>query len=132
VLFSAAVPGQGGEGHVNEEWQDTWAERFERRGYRTLDPIRPKIWRDPSISWWYQQNLLLFASPEALAGNPDLARVADQTDRARLSVVHPRIFVARHKFLVQINRKRINLVKELAELQAKYDALSRSNDPTEN
>ncbi|MDA0341702.1 MAG: methyltransferase domain-containing protein [Proteobacteria bacterium] len=131
VLFSAAVPGQGGEGHINEEWQDTWAERFERRGYRTLDPIRPKIWRDPSISWWYQQNLLLFASPEAIAGNPNLARVADQTDRARLSVVHPRVFVARHKFLVQINRERIHLVKELAELQAKYDALSGSDDPTE-
>lgn len=34
VLFSAAVPGQGGQGHVNEQPRSYWIERFEDRGYR--------------------------------------------------------------------------------------------------
>ena len=127
VLFSAAVPGQGGEGHINEEWQHVWAERFARRGYRTLDPIRARIWRDPSISWWYQQNLLVFASEAVIAGNPKLAEAADNTDHARLSIVHPRTLRARHDLLVHINRDRMRLTKELRELQAKYDAVVRTS-----
>src|SRR3954467_15812084 len=33
VLFSAAVPGQGGEGHINEQWPRYWQERFDAHGY---------------------------------------------------------------------------------------------------
>src|SRR5579885_1972354 len=28
VLFSAAIPGQGGVGHINEKWQDYWRGLF--------------------------------------------------------------------------------------------------------
>jgi hypothetical protein len=34
VLFSAAPPGQGGQGHVNEQPKAYWIERFARHGYR--------------------------------------------------------------------------------------------------
>src|ERR1700722_15751200 len=30
VLFSAAIPHQGGKGHVNEQWQPYWVELFGR------------------------------------------------------------------------------------------------------
>lgn len=46
VLFSAAVPGQGGTCHVNERWPPFWRLLFERRGYSRLDPIRPRVWRN--------------------------------------------------------------------------------------
>lgn len=35
VLFSAAVPHQGGTGHVNEQWPEYWAQLFAARGFRT-------------------------------------------------------------------------------------------------
>src|SRR5215469_304150 len=44
VLFSAAVPGQGGTGHINEQWQDYWADLFAREGFVPVDAIRPAIW----------------------------------------------------------------------------------------
>src|SRR5262245_20958009 len=47
VLFSAAVPCQGGTNHLNEQWPDYWAARFESRGYRTCDYIRDRIWDNP-------------------------------------------------------------------------------------
>ena len=34
VVFSAAIPGQGGTHHVNEQFQSYWQERFRRNGSR--------------------------------------------------------------------------------------------------
>jgi SAM-dependent methyltransferase len=71
VLFSAAVPGQGGIGHVNEQWPAYWTGLFDRRGFEVSDTIRPRIWTDEAIPWLYRQNVLLFtargrvARPEA-------------------------------------------------------------------
>src|SRR6266566_4538069 len=33
ILFSAAIPKQGGFHHVNEQWPDYWAAFFEKHGY---------------------------------------------------------------------------------------------------
>lgn len=60
VLFSAAIPGQGGDGHIHERWQDYWAGLFELHGYSTHDCIRRQIWDDTSIPYWYRQNCLAF------------------------------------------------------------------------
>jgi len=40
VLFSAAIPGQGGTKHINEQWPDYWANLFSEFGYRGIDCIR--------------------------------------------------------------------------------------------
>jgi hypothetical protein len=72
ILFGAATPGQGGEGHVNEQWQDYWVSLFEDEGYRPVDAIRPHVWGNQHVAWWYQQNTLLYFKegqvPEKLAG----------------------------------------------------------------
>jgi len=94
VVFSAATPGQTGTGHINEQWPEYWAERFEERGYRVIDCIRPRLWSEPSVEWWYAQNTLMYATEAALASNEQLARFAERTERARLSMVHPRGFAA--------------------------------------
>jgi SAM-dependent methyltransferase len=91
VLFSAAVPRQGGRHHVNEQWQDYWAELFAAHGYEPVDAIRPRIWSDPGVSWWYRQNTLVFARPELIAAKPALAEDRAATATSMLSVVHPRM-----------------------------------------
>lgn len=62
VLFSAAVPGQGGEFHVNERPLEYWREKFIARGYRCYDPIRPIIRGNQSVEPWYRYNSLLYAN----------------------------------------------------------------------
>src|SRR5262249_35044453 len=42
VLFSAAVPGQGGTHHINEQWLEYWTERFAVHGHRLFDVYRPR------------------------------------------------------------------------------------------
>jgi SAM-dependent methyltransferase len=90
VLFSAAVPGQGGEGHVNEQWPQWWAERFARAGALCLDPYRHVLWQDDRVAWWYRQNMLLFATDEALARWPALA--AQPVAREPLALIHPELW----------------------------------------
>ena len=58
ILFSAAIPAQGGTNHVNEQWQSYWAEKFLRLGYVAVDCIRPEIWDNKNIWAHYCQNIL--------------------------------------------------------------------------
>lgn len=90
VLFSAAVPGQGGTHHVNEQWPEYWARLFSERGFACLDCFRHQVWKDGRVEWWYAQNILLFVSKKQMAAKPALQREADSARAQQLSLVHPR------------------------------------------
>ena len=93
ILFSAAVPFQGGEHHVNEQWPAYWAERFEARGFVALDALRSSLWDRPEVDWWYAQNLLLFVRRDDLGRYPRLAEVIP-SDAANIpSFIHPRNYL---------------------------------------
>jgi SAM-dependent methyltransferase len=72
VLFSAAVPGQSGVHHVNPQWPLYWVALFSERGWQCLDIVRPKIWRNKQVDFFYRQNMFLFASEAGLALHPKL------------------------------------------------------------
>ena len=63
ILFSAAIPGQSGTHHVNEQHLSYWIRHFSEHGYAALDLIRPAISDDDSIEWWFRQNIVVFAGP---------------------------------------------------------------------
>jgi hypothetical protein len=62
ILFSAAVPHQGGEHHVNEQPPEYWRTRFADRGYAVFDWLRPRIADRREIKAWYRYNSLLYAN----------------------------------------------------------------------
>lgn len=88
VLFSAAVPRQGGVGHVNEQWPDYWISRFAAKGYEARDNLRHLIWNDAAIPWWYRQNLLVFVAPTVAERVP-----ASGLDLGGLALVHPELYL---------------------------------------
>jgi SAM-dependent methyltransferase len=92
VLFSAAVPMQGGAGHINEQWASFWARLFEERGYRVYDPFRRSIWADRDIEVWYRQNTLVFASDDALSDFPNLATLMPSA-LSEIDLVHPQMYI---------------------------------------
>lgn len=89
ILFSAAPPGQGGTNHVNEQWPAYWAQLFDARGFQAFDVLRPIVWDDPSVDWWYAQNSVLYANAAGLAANPALLTPSRQPGWPP-SLVHPR------------------------------------------
>jgi SAM-dependent methyltransferase len=91
VLFSAAIPHQGGRQHVNEQWPQYWAALFAGHGYVVIDAIRPRVWSWPGVAFWYKQNTLLFAQEEVVAARPLLAHERERTIESMLPLVHPRL-----------------------------------------
>ena len=96
ILFGAAVPSQGGTHHVNEQWPSYWISKFARLNFHVFDAIRPRIWTDPRVQFWYRQNILLFS------------RTRSYGDRGSvLDVVHPDLWRISHRpavlrFLIKI------------------------------
>ncbi len=85
VLFSAAVPGQGGRDHRNERWPSYWADRFSAHGYLAVDVVRLRVWDRPEVAWWYRQNTLLFLTEAAL----ERLDLGQHVAAPPLSLVHP-------------------------------------------
>jgi SAM-dependent methyltransferase len=91
VLFSAAIPGQGGTHHLNEQWQDYWAGLFDQRNYIPIDLIRRTIWENEEVAWWYAQNTFVYCSRQYAATNPLLLQELERNPKPTLSVMHPRL-----------------------------------------
>lgn len=60
VMFGAAVPLQGGVHHINEKPLTFWMEKFKARGYEPFDIIRPAVWDNDQIAYWFRQNTILY------------------------------------------------------------------------
>ncbi|SRX55334.1 bifunctional 2-polyprenyl-6-hydroxyphenol methylase/3-demethylubiquinol 3-O-methyltransferase UbiG [Aequorivita sp. CIP111184] len=59
ILFSAAIPMQGGQNHLNEQWLTYWESKFLKYDYVIHDVLRPIFWDHPKVNWWYKQNMVL-------------------------------------------------------------------------
>ncbi|KAA1008231.1 class I SAM-dependent methyltransferase [Paraburkholderia panacisoli] len=92
ILFSAAVPHQGGTDHRNENWPEYWAEKFQRRGFVPLDFIREKVWNNRAVEWWYRQNVLVFVRQSSIVDKFPGQQSADPDCLAR---IHPELFIKR-------------------------------------
>lgn len=92
ILFSAAAPGQGGTNHINERWPSYWADIFIKLGYQFYDVLRPIIWYDNRVEWWYRQNIFLVAR----TSRSDITEILDKLNSnkpACLDVVHPDMYM---------------------------------------
>ncbi len=88
VLFSAAIPGQEGTLHFNEQYNEYWIDLFAKNGYECIDFLRHKIWNNKKISWWYRQNILIFIkSSEINSTQYDL--IKSQKNGNHSTYIHP-------------------------------------------
>lgn len=78
IVFGAAIPGQGGQNHLNEQWPLYWQNKFSKYGYYFHDALRPKFWNNPDVFFWYSQNLFLVTK--------------EVNQGVVLSLVHPELF----------------------------------------
>lgn len=93
VLFSAAIPFQGGVEHVNEQWPGYWACIFQDKGYVAVDCLRSRLWHNDNVEYFYAQNMLLFVNRNCLDRFPELKEEAERTDIGQLPLVHPKAYL---------------------------------------
>jgi len=114
VLFSAAIPFQGGHHHVNEQFLPYWASLFSRHGFLPVDCLRGMIWEDKDVHWWLRQNIVIFAHPRALEKYPLLKAEAEK-DRGPLSIVSPGVYQSRIMELIPFARRLESLMSILSQ-----------------
>ena len=96
VLFSAAILGQGGTNHVNEQMQSYWVEKFLQRDYVCIDCLRPQIWTNPQIDSYYRQNIFLYVKRTELYHYPEMQKYyLENREHTIYDAVHPEIWVGR-------------------------------------
>jgi len=88
ILFSAAIPAQGGQNHINEQWLSYWTAKFKTQGFIAHDVIRPLIWHHDKLQWWYKQNIVLLTHESVT----HLAKSFDLKDVPVRDLVHPELF----------------------------------------
>jgi len=94
VMFSAAIPEQGGVDHVNEQWPEYWEGYFNSAGYLAVDYMRPRIWERSEVETWYIQNTIFYVDERKLADYPQLFDTRKAQPRP-LAMVHPRHYKAK-------------------------------------
>lgn len=121
VVFSAAMPGQGGDGHVNEQLASYWARLFEKRGYGCYGDLRRRIWNDPLVEVWYRQNLLCFIR------SPDIDRWGAQlgapisADDPLLDIAHPELVTRHASRADQLEAYAVRLEADKASLRVRLE-----------
>lgn len=108
ILFSAAIPYQPGNNHINSQWQDYWVDLFQKRGYVAIDCIRPKVWDNKQVSYWFAQNTFIFFKKDELESNPKLSKESSVHRTLLTSVVHPKLY---NKIAKQTDPKTMSLKK---------------------
>lgn len=103
VLFSAALPGQTGTYHINEQYPEYWAAKFTKNGFVAVDYLRDKIWRNQHIEFYYKQNILLFLHESIINNYPVLKDAAAKTNPDYLTRIHP--------FLLELKERQLQLTK---------------------
>ncbi|HLT71819.1 MAG TPA: methyltransferase domain-containing protein [Cyclobacteriaceae bacterium] len=93
IVFSAAIPGQGGQNHINEQWPEYWRSLFEREGYTMLDVIRPTIWNNPGVDAWYRQNMFVYTK--------DRESVSMDTQKVQMAEIHPVFWLSKVEALAK-------------------------------
>lgn len=109
ILFSAAIPFQGGSHHLNEQFLSYWETIFAKHGFKPVDVVRGRIWNDKRVLWWLRQNTVLFAHQTLIDTNDKLRDVRDHA--GPFSIVHPDVYLQRVNLLAA-------QVKQLQQLEA--------------
>jgi len=92
IVFSAAVPNQPGQGHINCQWINYWQNLFNKYDYACFDEIRPIIWNKSFPEWWYKQNIFIARKDEVKAGKE--SRIS--------SMIHPDFYIDLYKSYIKI------------------------------
>jgi SAM-dependent methyltransferase len=119
VLFGAAITMQGGWHHIHERPQSYWIEKFRARGYEPFDVIRPAVWDDDEIRWWFRQNTILYVKEGSHVIDREVLRAMQ---KPLWDVVHPANYQRRMRAARGTAAELRAAQKEIADLRSRIDA----------
>jgi len=122
VLFSAAVPGQGGENHINEQPLEYWRSLFRQQGYVAVDYLRPLLLNDDLVEPSYRYNMILYVQDSELSSLPRSVLSCRVGDDETLEDFRPLAYRLRCRVIDALPRQ---VVDRLARTKAAFRAIGR-------
>ena len=107
VVFSGAIPNQGGTNHINENWQSYWISLFEKNNYVFVDCLRPVLWNNANVAPWYKQNIFFFVDKTKIS---QFKKLHEYKNTMPTDVVHPEMY--------NLNIGRENTIRDVIEIFA--------------
>lgn len=92
ILFSAAIPFQGGQNHINEQWVKFWQDEFYKYNYVFNDLLRSELWNNEGVKWWYRQNMFIVTSKEMELKRGNISNIIEIQDH-----IHPEHYLLKVK-----------------------------------
>jgi SAM-dependent methyltransferase len=113
IVFSAAIPGQMGQNHVNEQWPQYWIEKFGKHDFSFHDVFRPIFWNNKGLARWYKQNMFLVVKNGHEFNLKGFKKFQDSGMKA---LVHPEYFDLRVRELSETLENKELLNRELERI----------------
>lgn len=114
IVFSAAIPGQGGQHHVNEQWVGHWKLRFGQMGYHLVDAIRPLVWNDDKVDIWYRQNMFLYVKE---------GETTQFVNTVQMAEIHPELWKLKTDLLARLSEETNGFDQGRAGISRSFRAL---------
>jgi hypothetical protein len=127
ILFSAAVPYQGGEHHVNEQPPEYWRKLFAARGFLAFDWLRPRLSREGQVCAWYRYNSFLYANA---AGESRLSASILDTRVGTNQILRVAGNFAWHSRRAIVRLLPASLIKPIAMIKARVEAMAHQRSAT--
>lgn len=103
IVFSAAIKGQGGTNHINEQPQSFWIKLFDKFDFEVVDFFRAKVWNNEQVEYWYKQNVFLFLNEN---GKKKISYKKTNTQETSIyDIVHPELLAAKIKHIDKLQTK---------------------------
>ena len=132
VLFSAAVPGQGGENHINEQPYEFWRMLFAEHQYAPYDFLRPMLRGNSTVEPWYRNNIILYVADKAQTSlSPSIAatKIADDKPIRDVSSVTYRL---RKRILANLSAESLSRLAVLKHKWLLFTRSFRSSNPAKS
>jgi 2-polyprenyl-3-methyl-5-hydroxy-6-metoxy-1,4-benzoquinol methylase len=98
LIFSAAILGQGGTGHINEQKFSYWMQLMRDQGFIALDIFRPALRKADDVPSYYKQNMMFFWHPQNSKRNGVKIDLNALLSRNSLDVVDNRSALTRIRY----------------------------------
>jgi SAM-dependent methyltransferase len=103
VLFSAAVPGQGGQNHSNEQSYEFWRAVFATQGFLPFDCLRAALMQSKEVEPWYRYNTLLYVRKEAIGTLPPAIRAREVPPGEQIADITPLLYRIRKRIIGRLS-----------------------------
>lgn len=113
ILFSAAIPGQTGENHYNEQWPTYWQKKFLVHGFYFYDLLRSEIWNNEDVNWWYRQNVFVVSNKVEIFEKYNSSIFNGQL------IIHPKL-LEMYIYLINEKKKKNKLLFYLKKIKNEF------------